>query len=220
MQKLLTLLIIAFISFGLQAQVKSGEITYKIKMKGLPADQADMLGDLGMTTIFNKKFVKTELNMGIAKTTTIQNAKTQTTVVLMNMMGKKIRLETTAEEAEKLAKEMATNTSVRETDVITNIAGYDCKKSVVTVDGNDVIVYTTNEIKVPAVKNVNSSGLDFTMINGSPLMFTAEQGGISMEFKAVKIEKKKVKKSNFTIPSGYEKMNLEQFKNMTQGMGM
>lgn len=215
---LLSLLLIAFVSISLNAQVKSGEINYSIKMKGLPAEQAAMLGEMTMKTIFNKKFVKNEIDMGMGKTTTIQSAKAKTTVTLLNIMGNKMMVETTAEEAEELANQASTDINIRETDVVKNIAGYDCKKTVVTVDGNDVAIYHTKEIKVPAIKNASTNGIDFTLIDGCPLMFTVDQGDISMEFKATNIEAKKVKKTAFTIPDGYEKISMDQLKNM--GMGM
>ena len=80
-------------------------------------------------------------------------------------------------------------------------------------NGEDVTeVWFTKEL--PKLGN----GSQVKGIDGFPMEFTVSKQGINITISASKIEKKKVEKSTFEIPEGYEMKTEEEMKKLVPGM--
>lgn len=169
------------------------EMTYKIKNEKIKIEQESMGGS----------------------TNTIVDNKAKKGVLLMDMMGKKMAIKMDLDKED--TKEEAAKMTVKVTDETKEIAGYKCKKAVITYDdGQQIDVWFTKEL--PQFNNPNA---DFTSkIDGFPMQYTMTNQGMTMTIKVSKIEKKKIADSEFNIPDGYEEMTMEEFQESMGGMGM
>ncbi|MEQ8908846.1 MAG: DUF4412 domain-containing protein [Vicingaceae bacterium] len=162
-----------------------------------------------------------EVKDGMAKTTqpnpmgsetiVISNNETGETMTLMDMMGNKIALKTTAEDVEKQQEEV--DVEIEYTDETQEIAGYECKKAIVTgEDGSEAIVYYTEELPGAKVGNVNQ-------VKGFPMKMEISQEMFTMITTVTKVEKKKVKKIKMEVPSDYSLKTQEELQQIMQGGG-
>jgi hypothetical protein len=141
----------------------------------------------------------------------------KTIVTLINMMGQKYAIKQTSAEIEKdLEKEakpvveLSTETKV--------IAGYTCKKAVVTVndDGvkNTYEAWYTNEL---GSKTANFDNPLYRDIDGVLLEFLFKTHDTSMKFTATSVEKKSLVAKDFEIPSDYTLTTQDELRSKFGG---
>jgi GLPGLI family protein len=96
------------------------------------------------------------------------------------------------------------------------IAGYTCKKAIITIPEEDqeLIVYFTEELGSGAI---NFDNPQFKDINGVMLEFEIPNQNFTMKLEAVSVEKKNVPESDFTIPDGYQIKTKEELQQMFGG---
>ncbi|MEN8927335.1 MAG: DUF4412 domain-containing protein, partial [Flavobacteriales bacterium] len=171
---LLTSLIALSTFLSATAQKFEGEITYKISYSDLPAEMEmykAMLPAKSVILMKNEKSVTEQNTMGIMKMKIISNSKTMKTSILMDMMGKKIVMESDSDSEETKSDLEVTKTSETKT-----IAGYKCKKAIVKdKDGNEMVYWYTKDL--PGYKGKNIPNLD---LDGFPMEFEAKQETMSM----------------------------------------
>ena len=141
----------------------------------------------------------------------IANNKTKNSTILMDMMGQKISMEVTKEDVEKAEAE-AGEPKIEYVSGTKEIAGYKCKKALVTSPDTDdefVIYYTE---KIPA-----TSSNQYKSLKGFPLSYEVANSGMKMTITAKDVKKEKVSSSLFEIPDGYTKMSQEDLKGMFGG---
>ncbi len=155
------------------------------------------------------------MSMGMGMTTVvISDNKAKVATTLMDVMGNKIATKSTEADIEKQNAEQG-DFKVQVTDETKTIAGYTCKKAVVTdSDGETSDIYFCEDIKL---EGGNWSQKQFKDINGFPLMYSFKQRGINMQMTATKISAEKVDDSKFTIPSDYKEMTQEEMRKMFGG---
>jgi GLPGLI family protein len=212
----LTLTIIALFSFQSFAKEFKGVITYKITIEGsqVTDEMKTMMPKTMVMTVKGNK-ARSEMVMSMGKTVSISDGDNKTAITLMDMMGQKIAIQSNYED---IMKDMADSpeAKVEVTGETKEIAGYVCKKAIVTVPEEDmeIIVYYTEELGSSAL---NFDNPQFKDINGVMLEFEMPNEAFSMHFTAVTVEKKNVDDSEFSIPDGYQVKTKDEMKSMFGG---
>lgn len=215
-------LILAFVAIAIAlpslAQKNfEGTIKYALTYEDLPAEMAAMEAMLPdeMITIIKGEKSRLEQSMGMGMSSvTITDMKKGSGVLLMDMMGKKMAMEMTKEEFEKMDKKNASKKEpeFKYMDETKEIAGYKCKKAVVVVEGaGEMEVYYTEDL--PSGANKQFEGL-----KGFPLEYKIAQGPMKIKVTAESVKMEKVDKKLFEIPDGYDKMTFEEFQKSMGGM--
>lgn len=215
-------LIVAFMAVAIAlptlAQKKfEGTIKFALSYEDLPAEMAAMEAMLPdeMTTIIKGEKSRLEQSMGMGMSSvTITDMKKGSGIVLMDMMGKKVAMEMTKEELEKMDKKKASEKKpeFKYTDETKEVAGYKCKKAVVVMEGaGEMEVYYTEDL--PSGANKQFEGL-----KGFPLEYKIAQGPMKIKVTAQSVKMEKVDKGLFEIPEGYDKMSFEEFQKSMGGM--
>lgn len=223
MKKFLSFMMVAAIILGISSSAMSkdfkGIITYKISFPGMEIDpsMAAMMPKLATLTI-KDLMAKFEINMGaMGSQAQIINGADKTVTSLINMMGQKIYYTETEEEINGDLEENE-NVSIDIKDETKEIAGYTCKKAVVTVnnDGEEMLfnLYFTDEIGSSAL---NMDNPYFKDVPGAMLEFEIEAGGGTMKMEATSVTKKNVSDDEFEIPEGFVEKTPEEIEQMFGG---
>jgi GLPGLI family protein len=217
MKKIIFTLSIALLAATtLTAQKKSnfqGSVTYSISFDGagLPPEALEMLKGAEATTTIKADKRKVDMNMPMQSTTVFIDNKSKDIVTLMDIMGQKYLIRMNEKDIKK-EEDDAPKTSIKYLDETKEIAGYKCKKAEVTTKTKsgeeDVsIVFYTTEIPTSELKAA------YKGLNGFPLEYSLNQGGIKMMFTAKNISKEEIKDSSFEIPKeGYTETTMADFQ--------
>ena len=199
-----------------------GVINYKISFPGaqMDASMAAMMPKMATLTI-RGDMSKLDILMGqMGSQTQIFNGidKTVTTCMDLVPLGQKFYYTESQEDIEADMKE-GDEVSIDIKDETKEIAGYECKKAVVTVikDGTEMLftIFFTNEI---TSSSLNMDSPYFKDIPGAMLEFEIETGqGQRMKMEAVSVNKKNVSDSEFEIPEGYVEKTAEEVEQMFGG---
>lgn len=214
---LLLFILIAANVINVNAQkLDEGKVVYNISYPDadMPDEQMAMM-PTEFTTYFKDNQARTEIKMGMGMGIVILiDNKSKTMTQLMDMMGNKTAVKMSEEEVKK-DKEMKgkTENQVKLTDETKDIAGYKCKKAVVTGKDGSFDMYYTDQISYKNGDWVN----DFKGIDGFPMEYKVTQDNIAMNFTAKKISKEKVDDAMFTIPADYTLKTQEELKKMYGG---
>jgi GLPGLI family protein len=215
---ILSAFVIAFSSIT-SAKGFKGIITYKISFPGstINASTKAMLPKM-MTYKIRDNFGRTEIDMGgMGKQIQIINGEEKIISMLYDLMGQKFCVTMSGEEIEK---EMADKPkpTIEYVDETKEIAGYTCKKAIVTVEDNNrknsFIVYYTNELGSNTLNFDNSL---FKDIDGVLLEFEIDEGEMKMKLEAISVEKKNIPQSEFVVPEDYKVVTQDELKNMFGG---
>ncbi len=195
-----------------------GVITFKISYPGSKFSESQLAMFPKVLTVSVKgSKSRTDLQMSGMNTVEITDYMEKTSVSLLNMMGQKYAIKKTTAEIEKeLAAEGAiTVEEMKETKVI---AGFTCKKVVVTV--NDDGVKTTYEAWYTSELGSKLSNFNnplYKDIDGALLEFLMKNQEISMKFSATSVEKKSLPSKDFEIPSDYTLTTQDELKSKFGG---
>lgn len=195
-----------------------GVITYKITYPDSKFTEAQLaMFPKSLTVAIKGAKSRTEIATGMGNQISIIDYTEKTKIGLIDMMGQKYAIKSTAEEIEKEnAKEpKATVEYTSETKVI---AGYTCKKAIVTTDEDGVKtsfeVFYTPEL---GGKGSNFDNPLYKDIDGVLLQFSMKTPQISMMFEATSIEKKSISNKDFEIPAEYQITTEEELKSKFGG---
>jgi len=208
--RLLTLLSLILLVGSVSAQTFEGKITFGIDYELPEAMEAQrsMLPS-EMIIYITKGHVRIEQKTMMGDQNVITDTKAKTSVLLMNMMGKKMAITMADDGKEKAEPKIEYSSDTKK------IAGYECKKATYTTtdeagEDQEMEVYYTEEI--PSEANDKLPGL-----KGYPLEYTINSQGMLMTLTAKTVSKEKISKKMFEIPEGYEEMSMEDFmKSMGQ----
>lgn len=219
---LFLLFVLLLSSTGIMAGSKSfeGIITYKISYPDSKFTESQQAMFPKMLTVTIKgSNSKTEIKTQMGDQVEITDYVTKTKVALINMMGQKYAVKSTPEEIEKEnAKEPTPKVEVtNETKVI---AGYTCKKAVVTVNDDGAIskydVFFTDELGPKAANFDNPLYKD---IDGVMMEFSMKTPQFTMVFSATAVEKKSLSAKEFEVPSDFTLITKDELKSKLGGMG-
>ncbi|MEI7499748.1 MAG: DUF4412 domain-containing protein [Bacteroidota bacterium] len=160
---------------------------------------------------------RTDLQLSGMNTVEITDYNDKTKVALLNMMGQKYAIKQTTAEIEKEMAQSGTTTVelLGETKVI---AGYTCKKAIITV--NDDGVKNTFEVFYSSELGSKMANFDNPMykdIDGVLLEFLLKNQEVNMKFTAISVEKKSLPAKDFEIPSDYTPTTQDELKSKFGG---
>ena len=156
---------------------------------------------------------RTEINMGMGTATVVFNGEDKSGFTLMDLMGQKFAIKMTADEIDSEIKKLP-EMNVEITNETKEIAGYTCKKAILTIEGEEHNVFFTEEL---GDGKINLSNPIFKDIKGVMLEYSFEEEGIYQKLSAVSVEKKKVADSEFEMPEGYQVVTQSELEGMFGG---
>lgn len=161
---------------------------------------------------FKGDLVKFRMPMGMGMQSDVLILKDRV-VLLMDLMGNKLAMETAKSDVEK--QNNATNkVTVRTIDgELKIIAGYNCKKAILSTPGEkDMIVWYTDK-----VKSNGSWYFKMSEINGFPLEFSMKTGDMSVRMSAKEVRMEEVGDVEFKVSPEYKVMSQEDMMKMMGG---
>lgn len=195
-----------------------GVITFKISYPDTKFSESQMAMFPKVLTVSIKGAKsRTDMQMSGMNSVEITDYIEKTSVSLINMMGQKYAIKQTAAEIEsKIAAEG--KPTVVLSDETKVIAGYTCKKVVVTMAENGINntyeAYYTSEL---GSKLVNFNNPLYKDIDGVLLEFLMKSQQINMKFTATSVEKKSLPAKDFEIPSDYTLTTQDELKSKFGG---
>lgn len=223
--------LVLFSAFNAQAQKELSQGLIKMELTDVKSEDAAMAAQLGMLkgstneVYFNKSNVLTKIDMmgGMMQMNILVDPKTRAGFMLfdMEMMGKKLKVNITEEDAKK-QKEASKNNEFKVTYDKADtkvVAGYKCHKAVITspaMNGASITAYVTEDIKIKADV---IQGISSDVLKGFPLEYNVGAKGMSMVYTTVEI-KDTVDPSVFELKTaGYEEQSMEEFQKTMGAMG-
>ncbi len=198
-----------------------GEITYNISYPESNLDASILaMFPKAMTIYIKGNFSKTVLNTEMGKTISIFNSKEKYSVTLIDIMGQKYAIRSSTDDIkEKIEK--SPQTQIEYLDETKEIAGYTCKKAIITV--KDELIGTESKLSVYysdefSHNNINKDNPIFHGIEGIMLEYEMDAQGTIMKFTATSVNKKKISRKEFDVPKDYEVTTEEELKSKFGGM--
>ncbi len=202
-------------TFAQTAPVSDCKIDYKIDLNDPKMDPMAkmMMSGAKMSISFLGAKSRVDMNMNaMMHTVAINDEATKKSVVLLNMMGKKIAMIPDEDPTEIKDRFEATSTKTGKTKTI---AGYKCEEYLVkTTEGEQTQMWCTTAIKPKS----NATDFSFKNVNGYPLEMEINQDGMKIKMVATKVylEKPDAKLFSTAVPAGYE---LKTQKELEQSFG-
>jgi len=209
------LLIVIFVSLVItsysgSAQKKfRGILTTQYSYSGMDAATIAMLPKVKTVMIYDN-LLKEITDYGMAKMEQILNGDAKTITILVDQPGDKKYVKFTPEESKSLS-EKATDIKINYTTETKTIAGYTCKKAIITYKNEDGAaladtVYYSEELGGEAL-NVGSK---YEGLKGLPVEYKVKEGELTISITISEVKKGKVKDTDFLIPSDYVEMTPEE----------
>jgi len=204
-----------------------GTVLYEMKIEGLPPEQASMMGDMTIKIVWkgDKSYYEQSSMMFETKSVTDENG----TLVLMDQMGNKFYMKYKPGELSKESdKGSAPEYKIEQTSETKKIAGYDCKKAIVTSktrDGKELKIDIWYSDKIPNYyakqKNITRRYQDMSYlksINGMPMEYTIPQGQMTIKVSAKEVNFNPVSDDIFKLSTdGYTEIKPDDLKKMGWG---
>ncbi len=219
-----TLAVVALSALSLNAQIKEGSITYDMKMEGLPPEQAAMIGDMELKTSFKNGKVLSEMSSMMFTNQTSVDEKGMT--MLIEQMGNKMAIKQTKEEIEKeeaKLKDKPADPKIEYTVETKTIAGYECKKAIVTIVGKDkkeekMDVWYSDKFENPNKEGKGQGQAFMKGFKGLPFEFSNSQGAMKFTMIAKGVSTDPIDDAKFSLSTeGYKMMTMDEFKAMRGG---
>lgn len=218
--------ILSATAYVLMAQ-NEGTAIYEMTIEGLPPEQTSMMGDMTMKIVWKGDKVYSEQSsmMYEIKSVSDENG----ALVLMDQMGNKIYMKIDYNDPKYKEREKEQpEYKIEYTNDTKKIAGYDCKKAIVTMKtrkGEEMKadVWYTEQIPNHYKKQKASGRRGQNMvyireIKGMPLEYSVPQGQMTIRVKAKEINFNPVPDNIFNLSTeGYTEIKPEQMKGMGGG---
>jgi GLPGLI family protein len=204
-----------------------GTVTYSINYESdelTPAQKAFMPKQAIVKIMDNVS--KEEIDYGQASQYEISDPTTDRHVIMIDAGEKKIYYKSSLKEY-LFKKDSATKASADITTDLINetkiIAGFECKKAVITVTPKDtadgeaqtIIVYYCPEMGSKAM----NAGDIFSEIDGLLLEYFIESGNMKITYSATEVKKGGVSAIDFMIPDDFKELSKEEFQKLMGGGG-
>lgn len=219
-----TLAFVAISALSLNAQIKEGSILYDMKLEGVPADQAAMLGDMEMKITFKNGKSLSEMTSMMFTNQTLVDEKGM--LMLMEQMGNKIAVKQTKEEMDKEAEKAKDKTPDPKIEYVNEtkmIAGYECKKAIITIVDKNKKEEKMEMWYCEKFENPNKDGKGrgqavMKGLKGIPFEYSGGQGAMKFKLTAKEVSEEPVADSKFNLSTeGYKVMTMEELKAMQGG---
>ena len=191
-----------------------GQVDFKMEYVEVPAEMEMMKGmlptEMSMLIKGDRTRIEQSMMMGM-KQATIIDVKSEKIHVLMDMMGKKMKMtiDSKQEEEKRGPKD---DIDIKYVDGSKDIAGYKCKRADITSKGNKTpsVVYYTEEIP-------GELSREFKGLKGFPLEYGHSEQGMTIKIIATKVDEKKMEQSLFEVSDDYEEMDPKMIERMMEG---
>jgi len=198
----------------------TGTVVFDVKAEGEIPEQAKAMMPTEMTLKLTPEKQSMSMNFGMMEQKTISDVATQESNSMMNVMGQKLVIKVTAAQMQEQRLTQGETTGVKLSDETKTIAGFLCKKAVITKkvkDGADVTmeVYYTDDIDVSKFKFSNA----IPELTGFPMEYTMKSGPMAFKMVARSVKKENIAASEFVVPADYKQVTTEQLKTMFGGGG-
>ncbi|MFC2101787.1 DUF4412 domain-containing protein [Bacteroidota bacterium] len=213
-----TLLMVMVLSAFAGPKSFEGVVTYKITYPDNKFSESQMaMFPKVLTVTIKGDMSKSEIQTPMGAQVEITNYSDKTKVGLINMMGQKYAIpETTEQIMEDMKKEPTPEVQV--TTETKTIAGYTCKKAIVTAsDNGSKTTYDVWYSDAFGAENPNFDNPLYKDINGVLLEFTMVTPQITMVFSAISVEKKSISKKEFEVPEDYTVTTKEELQSKMGG---
>lgn len=220
-----TLAVVALSALTSNAQVKEGYIVYDMKMEGMPPEQAAMMGDMELKITFKNGKSLNEMNSMMFTNQTAMDDKGMT--MLIESMGNKMAVKQTKEEMEKEAaksKDKPADPKIEYINETKTIAGYECKKAIVTMVGKDkkeekVELWYSEKFENPNKEGKGRGQGIMKGLKGIPFEYAGGgQGGMKFKMTAKEVSEDPVSDSKFDLSTdGYKLITMDELKAMQGG---
>lgn len=218
---IVTVLIFSFTdnTFAKGKKKFSGTITYNITYpdNSLSSEvQAMMPATMSIT--IKGMMTKTEIPTAMVNTIQIIDTEKKTGYQLMDIMGQKYAIKTTAKDLEK--GNDVKDVNIKYLDEHKTIAGIECKKAEINYKTEDdsvatIFIYYSDEI---GNKSINVFNPLYKNIKGVLMEYIIEgQNDIKMKFTAISVKKRRVSKKEFEVPKDYQITTQDELKAMFGG---
>lgn len=209
----LVIVLTLFLSLYSRAQGPSGYIKYNMSYaeSSMTKEELEMM-PAETEMWFKGDLVKLRMPMGMGMQSDVLILKDKV-VLLMDLMGNKLAMESTKAEVEKEnsdTKKAVVKLIAGETK---NIAGFDCKKAMLSTPGEkDMIVWYSDKIK-----SNGSWYFQMSEIKGFPLEFSMKTGEMSVRMAAKEVRMENVGDTEFAVSSDYKLMTQADMMKMMGG---
>ena len=220
-----TLAVVALSALSLNAQIKEGTITYDMKIDGLTAEESAMYGDMETIVSFKSGKSLSESSSMMGSTFVLVDDKGM--LMLQDQMGNKIAMKQTKEEMAKedaKQKDKPADPKIEYTTETKTIAGYECKKAIVTTVSKDKKEEKMEIWYSDKFENSNKDGKGkgqsmFKGLNGMPFEYGMSFGPMKLKITAKAVSTEPVPDSKFELSTdGYKVMTVDEIKAMQQAM--
>lgn len=225
MKKLfVTMAVVALSALTSNAQVKEGYVLYDMKMEGVSAEEAAMFGDMETKIYFKNGVTLSETTsmMGSSQTLINDNG----ILMLQEQMGNKMAIKQTKEEMDKeAAKTKSPEPKIEYLADTKMIAGYECKKAIVTMAGKDKKEEKMEIWYNDKFENFNKEGKGrgqggLKGLKGMPFEYNMSFGPMKMKMTVKEVSLEPVADSKFNLSTeGYKIMTMDELKAMQGGAG-
>ncbi len=216
-----SILLILFVFTTLMATAQNkgkqfkGTITYQISYpeSNLSASQLTAMPQT-MVLKLNEGKSRAELKMGEMNQVLLLDSEAKTTVILIDIMGRKAAIKPRKGSDRPLGKEPI----VESANESKEIAGFVCKKANIHYGdekskANPIEVYYSEEVGSNKIFYDN----EYRNLTGIPLEFRYKMQGMNMLLTATKVEEGRVANREFDIPSDYKESTPEELRQMFGG---
>jgi len=197
-------------------KINEGKVVFEISYPDadIPDEQMAMMPTESIMFFKNNQSrVEMKMGMGMNQVMIFDN-KNKIMTMLMDMMGSKTAVKFDEQDIKKQKeKEGGGDYEIKKTDETKEIAGYKCKKAVVTGKDGSFDLYYTEDI---AYKNGDWIS-EYKGLEGFPLQYKISKNNVTMELTAKNVSGEKVDETIFSIPSEYKLMTLEDLQKMYGG---
>ena len=198
----------------------TGTVVFDVKAEGEIPEQAKAMMPTEMTLKLSPDKQSMSMNFGMMEQKTISDVATQESNSMMNVMGQKLVMKVTAAQMKEQRSAQGETSGVKLLADTKTIAGYVCKKAVITKkvkDGADITmeVFYTDDIDVSNFKFSNA----IPELNGFPMEYTMKSGPMAFKMVARSVKKENIAASEFVVPADYKQVTQEELRNMFGGGG-
>ena len=195
------LLILLSVSPLVQAQDFEGVITFGISYPDLTPEMKAMEASLPKEMSYHIKGNKTKMEQPVMGGSVIVlfNGNTGTTETYTDVMGQKVKTVATKEDLDKTLSEQS-EMKVQILEEEKEVAGYNCKKAIITQEGQpELTIYYSEEINVESITSLSPQ---FKDLKGFPLEYSIAANGMSMQMIAKKVNPQSIDDAVFQAPEG------------------
>ena len=197
-----------------------GTVVYDVTIAGDVPEQAKSMMPTEMTMKVSPDKMVTVIHSSMMDIKNIFDAPAQVSNMLMDMMGQKFNIKNSAADLADQKKKMGIEMTVKPSTDTKKIAGYNCKRAIVTIKTNQSAeqtfdCYFTDDFDVSKF----NFGNQLPDVSGLALEFTMAQGPFSLKMTARSVKKENIAASEFVVPADYKQVTTEQLKTMFGGGG-